>query len=93
MKLKECIEMGKCCGLLTLGESWSNIKIHSMQIFSYEKITEEMQELANEIDALNLSDDWYEWNIEDIVRRLNLEWYFKDEESKMYNCPSLKEKE
>lgn len=49
MKLKTCIEMGKACGLKTLGEAYDNVSIHSPSLFIWEEIEKEMQELRNEI--------------------------------------------
>jgi len=49
MTLKECIEMGRECGLITLGEAYDNISIHSTSLFKYEEIENELQELRNEI--------------------------------------------
>ena len=42
MKLKKCIEIGKECGLTTVGECIDNINIHSMNLFEYTKIDKEM---------------------------------------------------
>ena len=49
MKLNECIEMGKACGLITLGEAYDNIDYHQTSLFVYAKMEKEMQELRNEI--------------------------------------------
>lgn len=49
MKLQECIEIGKECGMVTLGEAYDNIDIHSTMLFIWEDIEKEMQELRNEI--------------------------------------------
>ena len=49
MTLHECIEIGQECGLTTLGEAYDNINIHCMNLFLYENIEKEMQQLRNEI--------------------------------------------
>ena len=49
MKLNECIEIGKECGLLTLGEAYDNVDNHVMSLFRFPDIEKEMQELRNEI--------------------------------------------
>ena len=89
MNLKSCLEMGRGCGLKTLGEAWNNIELHWMQIFPYDRAFEEIQELADEIDEKKLDP---KWDIDDLVDLLGWEWFFKNEESKMYGCPSLREK-
>jgi len=52
MKLKECIELAKECGMKTLGEAYDNIKYHATQLFPYEEIENELQELRNEIGKI-----------------------------------------
>ena len=54
MKLKECFNLAKACGLTTVGEAYSNIRIHAINLFIYEEITEEIQELVDEIDNRKL---------------------------------------
>jgi len=57
MKLEDCLKLGKDCGLKTVGESFYNIKIHAANFFIYDNITEELQEIVNEIDRLQLKPD------------------------------------
>ena len=52
MKLKTALEIGKECGLETVGESIFNIDFHAMNIFDYSKMTEELNELAKERNEL-----------------------------------------
>ncbi len=49
MKLDECIEMGKACGMITLGEAYDNIDIHATSLFRFDDMEKELQELRNEI--------------------------------------------
>jgi len=49
MTLNKCVKIGKECGLITLGEAYDNISIHSTSLFKYEEIEKELQELRNEI--------------------------------------------
>ena len=51
MTLNECIEMGRECGLTTLGEAYDNVSIHATSLFKWEDIEKEIQELNNEIGA------------------------------------------
>lgn len=52
MKLKQALEIGLDCGLETIGEAILNINNHSGNIFSYENINKEIDELIS--DANNL---------------------------------------
>lgn len=52
MTLKECAEMGDSCGLDDITEAYFNIKYHAISIFEYERITDEMKELVDEINKL-----------------------------------------
>lgn len=55
MKLKECLELGKDCGLETLGECLSNVQIHAPTLFAYDQISDEWNELIKETnDYVNL---------------------------------------
>jgi len=45
MNLKEAIEMGKECGLDTIEECITNVEIHAVNFFPYDKIDEELKEL------------------------------------------------
>jgi hypothetical protein len=56
MKLKNCLKLGKECGLSTLGECLSNIGLHSSQMFIYTKMGEELAELYEEASVFNTSD-------------------------------------
>ena len=54
MKLKTCLEFGDDCGLISVGEALRNIDIHCMNIFSYDKINIELNELFKEFDESGL---------------------------------------
>lgn len=49
MKLAEAIDIGKECGLETIEESILNIELHSVSLFLYDKIREELNELYQEL--------------------------------------------
>lgn len=51
MKLKECLEIGKACGLTTLEECYDNIYLHAGSIFKYEEIANEILELQKDMFA------------------------------------------
>ena len=38
MKLKECLELGKECGLTTWEDCYVNVDLHAMCIFKYDEI-------------------------------------------------------
>lgn len=44
MKLKECLDFGKMCGLRTIDECIRNVEIHAGMIFHYQKMNEEFEE-------------------------------------------------
>ena len=63
MKLLNAIKIAEDCGLSTIDEMKFNIKLHANQLFDYNKINEELQELEDEINKIifnnnyNLSSD------------------------------------
>lgn len=87
MKLKTCIEMGHTCGLKFLGECVNNINYHWANVFVYEKIQPELEELEKEASLYDLDTP-----IDAIVDANNWEWYYKNEEDKKYGAQSLREK-
>jgi hypothetical protein len=50
MKLETCFKLAEACGLETVGEAYDNIILRCTQIFRYEDIKAEVQELADEIE-------------------------------------------
>lgn len=52
MTLKTCLEIGKDCGLETVGEALYNIDLHAMNIFDYSKIVMELEHLKLQADDL-----------------------------------------
>lgn len=71
MKLKTALEIGKTCGLETIGESLYNIQIHSPSLFTYPEIIKELGELILERDDLFSKTDFTnESKIEDILSYL-----------------------
>lgn len=59
MKIEEAQRLGVVCGLKTLAECYSNVKIHALNLFSYTEIDEEVKELQDEIMALpEYPNDW-----------------------------------
>ena len=48
MKLNIAVELAKACGLSTYGEAMANINHKAMNIFSYDKISEELKELNDD---------------------------------------------
>lgn len=49
MKLKECLEIGKACGLTTWKECYDMIDFHAMNIFKYDEINKEIFELQQDM--------------------------------------------
>lgn len=52
MKLRKCLELGKNCGLKTVGEAHANVELHIMSLFKYSEITKEMNEINIEYNEL-----------------------------------------
>lgn len=69
MKVREALEIGYSCGLETVGEAVDYITIHSMNIFAYDDITDELQELYREVVERKLTD---EMPITDILDRVTV---------------------
>ena len=53
MKLKECLELGKECGLITWEDCYVNVDLHAMCIFKYDEINKEILELQKDMFAIN----------------------------------------
>lgn len=53
MKLKECLEIGKECGLTTLNEALMNIEIHATNVFSYSEMSNELNELYESVKDIS----------------------------------------
>lgn len=51
MKLKECLEIGKTCGLTTLEECYDNVYLHASSLFKYDEIGKEILELQQDMFA------------------------------------------
>ena len=51
MKLKECLELGKACGLTTWEECYDNVYLHAGNIFKYDEIGKEILELQKDMFA------------------------------------------
>ena len=49
MKLKECIELGRECGLETIEECILNVELHSASLFKIDNIAKEISELYNDL--------------------------------------------
>ena len=52
MKLKLALDIGRDCGLSTVGEAMLNIDIHAISIFDYGKMAAELHELHDEWNSL-----------------------------------------
>lgn len=53
MKLKDALEMGYDCGLETVEEAIINIELHASNLFPYQDIAKELDELYNEVQGIN----------------------------------------
>lgn len=52
MKIKNCLELGKECGLTTVGQCIDNVEIHSISLFVHTDIQKEINELYMELRLL-----------------------------------------
>jgi len=71
VKVKKAIRVAKECGLETFGECYNNISIHSMLLFEYSKIDEELNELQLELEDLSKEfgvsiEELFTWKIKEI---------------------------
>ena len=57
MTLKKCLELGKTCGLKTPEECVKNVIYHSMELFVYDKIKDELDELYKEYEEYKKVND------------------------------------
>lgn len=51
MKLKDCLEIAHDCELKTIKEAIFNVELHSINLFTYENIREELHELYDDVYA------------------------------------------
>ena len=49
MKLKECMDLGKECGLYSIEECYDNIILHRLSLFEHNDILKEIEELQKDI--------------------------------------------
>lgn len=70
MKLIKALELAEECGLGTVIEAFRNVQIHADQLFTYETMNDEYQEILNE--WCDLDDDW-KFDYDSSVREV-LEW-------------------
>lgn len=70
MTLKMCLEIGRNCGLETMGEALYNIDLHAMNIFDYSKIVIELEHLKLQVDDLYSKTNFTKDSLVDKV----LEW-------------------
>lgn len=49
MKLKECMELGKACGLYSIEECYDNIISNNLCLFKCDDILKEIEELQKDI--------------------------------------------
>lgn len=75
MKLDAAMRTAAVCGLKTLGEAFDNIIIHSLSLFKYEDIGDEISELLKECRELGDDSVWQEMPIPAYI--------VKEEEEKM----------
>lgn len=52
MKLRECLELGRKCGLTDVGEAYLNVEMHMTMLFDYDCMADEMNELTLEYNDL-----------------------------------------
>lgn len=52
MKIKNCLELGKECGLRTVGQCIDNVEVHSINLFILTEIQKEIDELYHELHLL-----------------------------------------
>lgn len=69
MKLYKAINIAKQCELSTVGEAIDNIKIHCMNIFDYDEINKEIDELMNDFNnsELSISTDLDDVKVRDLL--------------------------
>ena len=72
MKVKMALDIGRDCGLTTVGEAIFNIEIHSMSLFDYGSTASELNELHNDWSSLKDKHNYTEEsNIEEVLNNLD----------------------
>ena len=79
MKLLGAVQLGSECGLGTVEECFNNVSFHSLSLFEYDKLGDELIDLEEDLSSyakfFNISEDEvFNWNIK--------EFYFYHEEKK-----------
>ena len=57
MKLKDALELGLACELTSLEEAIRNVEIHHLNLFAYDKMKEEFEELYKDWNALDFPNE------------------------------------
>ena len=81
MNLKCCMEIGKDCGLTTIGECYDNIYHNASMLFQYQNIDKEIEELQRDIFYHN-PDLFCELFVSDKNELLKRGWKVKDDNIK-----------
>lgn len=71
MKLKRAVRVGKDCGLENIAECIRNIEIHATNLFPYDKIDEELNEMMLDINKISKEygideEDVLNWTIKEV---------------------------
>jgi hypothetical protein len=90
MRLKSCFEYALACGLTTVGEAYSNIRIHAPQIARFEDIKDMIDALTRDIEYYELTPDML---VVDVIDKMGWEIYYKNNQDEAYGCPSIRTKE
>lgn len=56
MKVKEACKIADACGLETIGEAVFNIELHALNLFIYDEINKELNELYEDAKNYHMDD-------------------------------------
>lgn len=56
MKVKEACEIADTCGLETIGEAVFNIELHALNLFIYDELDKELNELYEDAKNYHMDD-------------------------------------
>lgn len=83
MNLYDACEIGYACGLESIGECVDNISIHALNIFSYEYLNKELDELFEEVQDKGFKNHQ---SVKYVLGQKRMDAIDKEIEEKVFGC-------
>jgi hypothetical protein len=70
MKLYNALDLGRNCGLETVSEAILNVEIHCSNLFSYDEMDKEFDELYSELEDYIIIGGSFKDNVNEAMKKL-----------------------